>query len=167
MKRAKRSAYALIYMLAALPLIAVIGNVAVQITGRALRAQRMAVAERADDAALDLLLMQLRKDARLADRAESDADAFCDGATFQSGAQIVAYECTDSSVERVERSGDTEVSRTTWVLQHGRCAFRLEELANGRRLIWLRCDVHLSPQPRQPVTRHYATAIVVGVGGKP
>ncbi len=167
MKRQRKPAYALIYLLAALPLIAVVGNMTVVITGRALRAQRLAVAERADDGTRSLILDQLRRDAQSAVTAEGDPAAFGGAAVLRSGEWVVEYQCTGPELTRIEKNAGAVVSRTTWTFEHGTCALRLEKLPNNRALIWLRCAVTLPELHRLAVSRQYTTAVAVGQGDLP
>jgi len=167
MKTARRKGYALLYVIAALPLIAVIGNFAAQIIGQALRAQRIAVAESADDAMLRLLMIKLRRDARTATDVRVPADGFGDSVIVHCPDHDVEYTVEGRTVTRVVRAGEVEQARSAWNFQQARCAFRIEEAAAGRPLLWVRCAAELHFRKNLPVQRCYATALLIGQGGVP
>ena len=163
---ARRRSYALIYVLAALPLIVVIGNVAVQLTGSALRAQRIATEEAGDDAARRLLVARMRGDARTAESLGDATEDFGDRVTFVGSNGTIEYVVADHAVTRTLRDGDRMLSETTWRFHHARCALRLETLGNGQSLVWLRFRASFQLRKNLPATREYVIALRVGEGGE-
>jgi len=162
-----RRGYALIYLLAALPLIAVIGNVAVQITGHALRAQRMAVAEASDDQLRRVMVARLGLDAERTTTVEGAESGFGASLMLHAADGVITYDCASNGVTRVERAGGVEISRTTWKFGYAQCRLRLERVPGGGALVWIRVDHGLQIRKGLSARRAYATAVRIGQGGRP
>lgn len=163
----RRRGYALVYVMAAVPLIAVIGNVAVQITGQALRAQRMAVAEASDDQLRRVMVARLGQDAERTTTVEGAESEFGTSLILRAVDGVITYDCASNGVTRVERAGGVEISRTTWEFGYAECRLRLERVPGGGALVWIRVDHRFQIRKGLSVRRAYATAVGVGKGDGP
>lgn len=163
----KRRGYALIYLLAALPLIMIVGNISVQICGRALRAQRIAVAEHTDDITRQIVLATLREDALAAARVEELAGTGGFELVLSAGEWSARWRGDGRTLTRIEQKDGVDSAPQDWHLRHSTCRLQIESLASGRQLIWLNCMQTLPYEPRLATTRRYVTAVVVGDGEQP
>lgn len=163
----RRRGYALIYLLAALPLIMIVGNISVQICGRALRAQRIAVAEHTDDITREIVLTCLRTDALAASRVEEIAGTSGFELVLSAGEWSTRWRGDGHTLTRIEQKDGIDSTPQDWHLRHGTCGLQVERLAGGRQLVWLQCVQTLPYEPRLATTRRYVTAVVVGDGAQP
>ncbi len=164
-KPPRRTAYALIYLLAALPIVVVIGNTTVRLVGQGLRAQRVAAREAVVADARRSIVEQLRRDAAAAVAVAADQDAYGAELTLRAPDAEVAYLTSNGAVTRVVKAGATEQQRQTWRLVDTTIGFQWEPVSEQGGVVWIRFHHTLTIDQRFPTRRELATAIRVQTGG--
>ena len=169
MRPHRHRAYSLIYVLAALPLVAAVSTIAVQVVDRALRVQRMATYQTFNDSAMRSLVRSIREDARQADRATTDpAGAGSGGPMRLDGPQqTVLYEVIADKVRRTARAGNSLASVTNWSFRNAEIAFQIETIPTGKKIAWVQFEYRFEITKGIERERRLAAAAAVGGGGSP
>jgi hypothetical protein len=162
---ARRPAYALIYLLAALPLLVVAGNITVRTLAGALRVQRVAAVETANDTARRGLVDTLRDDARTASAIDVTPSESATTLSFTGPRGTAEYRFAKARVERVATVPEQVDVQMRWPMPDVTCTPRIEVSAADRNVLWLRFEYALEVRRGLYTRRHYAIALPVGTGG--
>ena len=138
MNRTRRPAYALLYVLAGMPLLIVIGNVTVQILGNALRTQRVATEGIANDDARHRLVDRIRRDALDANSFSVVNEPTRQRLVLSTGTDRVEYVIQGNTIHRASPIDDKIQSQMTWKLRDTECTLQYETITEHRALLWLR-----------------------------
>ena len=163
MKRTERGAYALIYLLAALPLIMVVGMISTKLLVRSLRAQQLATYEAQNNTELARLVRHIQEDAELAERV-SALDA---GLRFKQSACTIDYAIDANAVTRTVVREESPAEITTYKLHNGQAALSIEDIEDGGQLAWLRVVATYEISRAQSREWSFAAAALVGQGVTP
>ena len=167
MRPPRHRAYSLVYLLAALPLVALVSTIAIQVVDRALRVQRMATYQTFNDSSMRHLVHSIREDARQADGATADPAGSGRRMHLDGPQQTVIYEVTADQVTRTARLGDGDPSVTNWAFKNAEIAFQIETIPTGKNVAWVQFEYRFEITKGIERKRRLAAAAAVGGGGSP
>ncbi len=161
----RRSGYSLLYILTAIPLVTIVGNMTADVLNRSIRTQTIATYQMTNYTETMRLVRQLQNDAAKAVSAELiDSDA-TNTLELKLPGETVVYAVDGQRVSRTVIVNNMPGTVITWGFKNASIGFSEEQIQDTRKLIWIEFEFRFTLQNGKEQTQQIAAAATVGTGG--